>query len=80
MYRLFFTDRQRKTTNVLTFTSEDMQRAELTLNVLRDTYNLPEFTELQDGSFIAENAQFKIILEETTVQPTNTIENGNTSF
>lgn len=80
MYRLFFTDRKRKTTNVLTFTSEDMKLAELSWNVLRDTYNLPEFTELQDGSFIAQNAQFKIILAETTVEPTNTIENGNTHF
>jgi hypothetical protein len=80
MYKLFFTDKQRKTTNVLTFTSEDMKLAELQLNVLRDAYNLPEFTELQDGSFTAQNAQFKIILQETTVEHTNTIQNGNTHF
>jgi hypothetical protein len=57
-----------------------MQNAELELNVLRDAYSLPEFTELQDGSFIAENTQYKLILEETTVEPINTCEHGNTYF
>jgi hypothetical protein len=42
-----------------------MQAAELHLNILRTTYSLPEFTELQDGSFITENQTHKFLLEET---------------
>ena len=80
MYKLTFKNKQRKTTHVLTFTSEDMQLAELQLNVLRDAYKLPEFTELQDGSFIAENNNIRMMLEEITVEQPNTIAHGNTYF
>lgn len=80
MYKLTFQNKQRKTTQVLTFTSADMQLAELQLNVLRDAYQLPEFTELQDGSFVTENNSIQLTLEEITVEPTNTIEHGNTYF
>jgi hypothetical protein len=79
MYKFTFTDKQRKQTHVLTFTSVDMFAAELQLNVLRDTYNLPEFTELQDGSFITENNTHRFILEEIeTINETE--ENENTYF
>ena len=71
MYKLTFQNKQRKTIHVLTFTSEDMKLAELQLNVLRDAYKLPDLTELQDGSFIAENNNVRMLLEETTVEPIN---------
>ncbi len=79
MYKFTFTDKQHKRTHVLTFTSVDMLEAELQLNVLRVTYKLPEFTELQDGSFVAENKTHRFLLEE--IQTQNEIqENGNTQF
>jgi hypothetical protein len=56
-----------------------MLEAELQLNVLRVTYKLPEFTELQDGSFIAENKTHRFLLEEIQTQ-NETQENGNTYF
>lgn len=71
MYKLTFKNKQRKTTHVLTFTSEDMKLAELQLNVLRDAYKLPDLTELQDGSFISENNNVQMLLEETILEPIN---------
>lgn len=72
MYKLFFTDKLRNRTHVLTFTSADMHTLELQLNVLRATYKLPDFEELQDGSFIAENNTHRFMLEEThTIQHEN---------
>jgi hypothetical protein len=79
MYKLTFTDKQRKRTHVLTFTSVDMVIAELQLNVLREAYNMPDFEELQDGSFISENNTHRFILEETQTK-IHTEQNENNYF
>lgn len=79
MYKLTFTDKQRKRTHVLTFTSVDMVIAELQLNVLREAYNMPDFEELQDGSFISENNTHRFLLEETQTN-IHTEQNANNYF
>jgi hypothetical protein len=59
------------------FTTEDLQSLELMLNVLRSSYKLPEFTELQDGSFIAENQNCLMLLEEITHELKQSNADGN---
>lgn len=65
MYFLTITNLKKQTVQSFTYTSHDLPGLELFLNTLREAYQLPEFTELQDGSFQAENSTWQITLEES---------------
>ena len=75
MYTLTIQNKTKQQTTLFTYTTQDMQTLELQLNVLRDALNMPDFEELQDGSFISENNTHRFLLEETH---TNTTHNENT--
>ncbi len=70
MYTLTIQNKKTKKVTRLQYTSVDMPGLELQLNIMRNAFDLPEFTELMDSTFAAENKGFLLILEESEPQTT----------